>query len=311
MGMSQGRGRAARGRAGRSRGFRAATALVLASVVALTMTACLGPGLDFDSGPATAKHEPAPASAADPAPVPRPGDCWEINELEGHVNGLWWVGGTVDCDQPHLMTTTAVLDIETVAPGFEYPPDPYADEYPDSFYDQDGFWDIQYACTDAAGDHVGVEHGTRVVPRWFVPSPEQWDAGQRWLRCDLAVLGLGPFSWANVEPVVGPADALLKRAPRDYPLCVDTPYTPGVQGPWAFMEGVELAACDGQSQWEFGTSLRFTDDEYPGLDVLTERVNDACEPVLAARPHRSSMVVIAPLATYWGSGDRDGICWLL
>lgn len=295
----------------RRRRFRMAVVAALVPVVAVALTGCLGPGFRYDrySEPTKVNRPTAPGPAA--AAAPRAGDCWDLDESGAVVNGLWWFGWAVDCDQPHLTATTAVLDIDEVSPEFEYPPDPYAAEYPDSFYRQDALADFEYACLEAAGPGVGLDQGTRVVALWVVPSPEQWDEGARWLRCDVVALAFGEFSWGNVERVVGTADDLVARALADHRLCIDTPHEPTSDGPWVNMDGVELVACDGRSQWEFAMTVDFDDDVYPGWDELVERTNEACEPALTDNANRSTMIATVPPLTNWSFGHRHGICWLL
>ena len=97
---------------------------------------------------------------------------------------------TAPCGGPHGSETVAVL-LDAFIAIDEHPA--LRDDVPEGLVEQ-----AARNCQVAFDGYVGLPPlGSRgrvssaLVPVWFVPTPEEWDLGARWLRCDAAVVPVG------------------------------------------------------------------------------------------------------------------------
>jgi len=257
----------------------------------------------------------APEEVSDPPPArvllahvpdpPGPGDCWQEPDY-GEARGWgWWQGEpAVDCAEEHNSITVAVADLD---PAFAYPRSETGERR--ELGDQE-FAAVAAICADAIGTDVGMRRGSRVTWFWYVPPPKQWASGERWLRCDVGVMALGPFEPLALEPLPPTAPEVVSRAFEEYRLCLNTPDPAPDHGPLSDPDANVAVPCDAAAQWEFGVSVEFPDGELPAEIDMAEDIIQACDDLLATRPDRTGSTMYAPNAEGWAQGSRSAQCWL-
>lgn len=242
---------------------------------------------------------PEPSVAA-----PAVGDCWFEPDYGSAPAWSWWKGEpAVDCGLEHNSITIAVGDL---GEEFSYAPVDGALELTD---EQIGL--VHQICTPDAWQGVGTNEGSRVVPFWYLPTPREWSAGARWVRCDVALAALGPLSPVTLEPLTGSADDLRSGIADTYRLCLDTPHPAYVYGPWYDPEGNVAVPCEGLPQWELGLRLQLPEGPFPGEEALDATAHTACQDVLNARAgDRWGARSYHPDEQGWLRGGRSVVCWL-
>lgn len=277
-------------------------------LAALVVVALLPAGTAGCGGSPEAAPRAAREARARVEPAPRQGDCWLEADYEVVSEWSWWQGGApVDCGDRHNSITVAV--VEGAAASFE-PPGPAQDERRELTDDE---WATMTAvCVGGAGVDLGLREGTRAAFFWYLPSPRQWAAGQRWLRCDVAVVSLGPLETTAVDDLPPTVDDVVSFAwdARAYRLCLNTPYPAPEFMPWHELAANELVPCDGQSQWEYGVSVTFDGDEMPPTQEMGMAVARSCAELLDWRGDRTDGRIYLPSAVSWDRGSRTGTCWL-
>lgn len=235
--------------------------------------------------------------------TPRVGDCWQEPDYEVVSSWSWWQGsGSVDCDAEHNSITAAVGEIPD-----DFPAPSEAGETPE--LDAEDYAVVREICTDWTDDDVGLEEGTRIDWFWYLPSPRQWAAGERWLRCDVAVAALGPLSPRAVEPLPAEVEDVMSRLWDEYSLCLDTPYPAEGHRPWDDPVTSVAVSCDGDHQWRHVMSMDNPDDELPPQAELIERAGPQCQEMIELNQAAGGILYV-PSEETWAEGVRTSKCWI-
>lgn len=277
--------------------------VVLASIAAALLAGCTSEPAD----------EPAPeapqaarwAGRSDRTPIA--GECWQEPDYELAGTWWWWQGSSpVDCASEHNSITVAVGELPE---DFPAPPSDPGEE-PHLTDEQLGI--VHHVCAEGTGADIGLREGTRARWFWYLPSPREWEAGERWVRCDVAIVALGPLFPTVVEPlerdiagIVGDAwDAFAYR------LCIDTPYPAPDHQPWDdYATNVAVSCDDGRGQWHFGGSTTFDGAAPPTQEEALDRVQPGCLELIGLLG-RTSAVIYYPNEQTWAQGKRTATCWI-
>ena len=186
--------------------------------VLLSASTAFATALVAFAAPATASLEPDDGTHSLDARVPRSlpavGDC---------TNSASWgpfvmKGGTVPCSEKHTGQTIFVGEwTSRVSPAEA---DRMSESRRDRVVDQ-LLWQL-HQCDEAQVEYVGVQIAPSIyrASQFYVavtgPNPQQWEAGERWLRCDIVAFKHPSAreetanSWLNLptrlQPLPSPAD---------------------------------------------------------------------------------------------------------
>lgn len=297
----------ARKQAGYSRqrgqcGSRGLTLTGLCITVAGALAACA-----FDPPPPVPPTMPEPVASTTPSPItvlPKVGDCWNEPDYEVASSWRWWQGSaSVDCADEHNSITYVIGEV-----GDEFA---YDDTKGPMELTDEQIGTITRICTPAEWQGIGLREGSRATFFWYLPTPDEWASGDRWLRCDVAVVALGPLTPKTLELLPATADEVRPGIADQYRLCLDTAHPAVVYGPWYDPDGNVAVTCDREAQWEFGLRIQVPDGPFPGDEALRAMGEQACQELVNSRtPERWGATLAFPDEQTWTQGSRSLRCWL-
>lgn len=163
------------------------------------------------------------------------------------------------------------------------------------------------ACEEGFAELLGADESeamrTILGWVWFRPSPQAWNDGARWYRCD--VVGGG----AAAEEYVGlPRDAegLLRGSPPDrWMVCAR-----GKR-----LRGAPRVRCSEPHTWRAVTTITLGEpsDDYPGDHVVQVRTRKYCAESVRAwlgYPADFDFGYTWFGKAHWQAGNRRSICWV-
>jgi hypothetical protein len=234
--------------------------------------------------PSSATESSTPSSTAgDVPPPPRVGQCRNTPANDS------WVDNTpaVDCSKIHTIETVAVIrPVETLTLAMAR--------------------QIAASCESPAVDYLGIgtrEVRTTLIPV-FWPSRVQREAGQNWVRCDVAV---SPTTACcrQLAPQTGSLHGAVGSDPVRFQVCINqVPDPPGAQ---------PLASCKKPHRAEaLPTPLQLSVTNYPSPATLRTKGRSGCDKLIANRNDRGSLVVTPDWHSRanWSGGTLYGRCWI-
>jgi len=195
----------------------------------------------------------------------------------------------VDCARPHTLETYAVL-------------------HPRHRLDRATMARMDQQCVRRIKSFLGGGDfaQTAVSVYYFTPTPAQRRDGDRWVRCDAAVVTDTAVSGAR--PVTGSLrGAFAHGVPEAYRRCLD-----GAPDPAAALPLVPCTRPHVAEQMPSGVDLGALGDRYPGTTALTRRANERCARIVRAQvPEAARSLVVVPTATMWRAGATTAQCWAM
>jgi hypothetical protein len=237
--------------------------------------------------------------------TPKVGDCWTTTYADAQEAETWEGTGSVPCADKHQTYTYAVTKLAGTFTGswLDSKGDPRADVDTAAFN----------ACLSEQNRLVpGVTAKEALLyPTYYVPSVAQWNAGARWVRCDMTEIRIGS-TYENPQLTSLPAKfasvvSELKADPKKFALCEDDPLNNGPDG-----EQTAYASCTGPSDWTllFTRTLPGTAGaEFPGTAALKALGDKDCVTVYSTTEHLAT--AIYPSSVTWAKYDDRALdCWL-
>jgi Septum formation len=229
-----------------------------------------------------------------PAPPPKAGTCRELTF--GAIGRYSNQAPTVDCGTSHTALTFAVEQLpEDVA--FEG-----VDIGNDAVQEK-----ASLLCRAEFAKYIGGSAATRALSRlsvtYFVPTQQDFDAGSRWVRCDVIALQSARILAALPETVEGFNDT--DGALDDYGVC-----SRGEPGTTDAL----LVMCDQDHDYRALTALRLgaDDADYPGEKAVGEDGQSRCDDYISDTLGLGGGYTYAwtyPSLDDWDAGQRFGFCW--
>lgn len=169
---------------------------------------------------------------------------------------------------------------------------------------------LSTTCPRRLAAFVGGSTATRNLSRfnvvWYSPTPEQYDQGARWFRCDvIAFSGTDSlFDLPTKPPGV--------RAVLDRPRALDTYGLCGTAAPGA--EGFERVICARRHAWTaFGTVDLPGGSRYPGVRTVRGAGDGVCKRRAGDRAGDALRFRYGwewPTRRQWLAGQHFGYCWV-
>lgn len=195
-------GMPARNASGRPKGMHARRnpRIVIVVVFLVLLVSCSASGEGTappDATPDSPTTDAPPATDAttttQSAPPPEPpevGDCWSALTDE-EIDAIAFAGEEVDCNEPHGSVTVAVVDVdpdlESDLDGVD-PDDDTVELVQSAGQVCTSEWNDVIEETDFDTEALLVSRARRATTLGFsfwLPTDDEWDAGARWVRCDL------------------------------------------------------------------------------------------------------------------------------
>lgn len=222
----------------------------------------------------------APSVSAAPQKKPTVGECFNA---EGKaLEGMSLDSAPVNCDRPHTLETFHVAQWSTGNP-----------------YDLDIDRLRQRAeelCKPGTkvNSFLGIPArggpDSRAYWYFFFPSKKQWNQGERWIRCDIAL----QRGWKGVQRLSGRmSDLIARQGVRAWAWCTKSePTTVKLQAP--------IPCGVSRSPWVSAASTRLKGAKYPGFGNAEKQASEWCSRV-ASRESRVSR----PAWVVWWSTEED------
>jgi hypothetical protein len=240
---------------------------------------------------ATALLAPAHATAAVAAP-PVTGACWDYNAAQAEQGAG---GRAVECAEDHTAETFSVAPLPG---GFLNPKKASAQKVGQ---------EIARNCTvEKMNEYLGVSQELPLRTRMFasLPNAKQWRAGERWVRCDVAMRsGSGLQTWS------GPLPELVAASPAGtFHYCMSIYEPTATAQPCASPGG----------QWILVANKKLGEPEttYAGLRAVGFAAKDLCAPYKdiyhggKSRTDQNGWWATSPRVTDWNRGERNASCFV-
>jgi hypothetical protein len=237
---------------------------------------------------------------------PRTGDCWQatFDYAEGYAT--WGASPPVNCDLSHELYTFAVPTLNEIHTGKLFDKSGYAaPAIEDDAYATCGkSEDIQLPTFDDTVARIRLEA--------YLPGEAQWDAGARWVRCDIGVYKLGS-AVANPTferlPSISALNRAIKDAPAQFDFCVNDPGGLGSGGPKG--ANAVYADCRDKPQWsleDYQYIYTSPNDDYPNSAELKAQYTLSCQNQYADSTHITYPYY--PSKSDWDNGYEQLECWV-
>jgi hypothetical protein len=160
--------------------------------------------------------------------------------------------------------------------------------------------------------YLGVDTALPLRTRvfMFLPTDAQWQAGERWVRCDVAVR-----SGLELEKWRGPLKEVIGSAPANaFAFC--TPSVGFIE--WPDPIRTRAQRCNSpKKQWILvGTpQLGEPTSKFPGQKAAERRARDRCSKFRDTYPGGKpkadrNWFYIYPTSVGWDQGERTASCWV-
>jgi hypothetical protein len=243
--------------------------------------------------PAVLAVAPAAQAAA-----PEPGTCWGYNVKQAEQRSS---GGAVDCATNHSAETFYVGDLRG---NFANPAKASPREIGREF--------ARNCTMERMNTYLGVSQGLPLRTRifMFLPSAEQWQAGERWVRCDVAMRsGLELQKWR------GPLSELIASSPAStFQYC--TPSVGFIEWPDPVRTRAQRCTTP-KKQWILVGTPKLGEPaaKFPGQRNAERRARDRCAKFRDTYPGGKrkadrNWFYIYPTSVGWDRGERNASCWV-
>ncbi len=237
--------------------------------------------------------------------APKVGDCWTVDFSQSQRYEDWEGTPAVSCTDAHQSYTYAVGTLTQTFTG--------------TWLDSKG--NIR-TDVDQAAYNVCKTKQQKVLPAltpadallypaYYLPSISLWNAGARWVRCDLAEIKVGSTIAApaltNLPTRFSDLVSTLKSDRKKFALCENDPASNGPDG-----DQTTYADCAGPSDWTFAVQLALPGDTnvpYPGAAQLKKTGTADCLARVQSPGH--DVFAETPDKTSWEKyADRNVDCWV-
>lgn len=227
------------------------------------------------------------------------GDCWQAEATDMAEWAAWEGGDPVDCADDHQSYTFFAGELKNDV---------------DEAWEDGGMSSELASAVSAQCDvnlrKLGITPEAQRVALYFFVAPEdEWDDGDRSIRCDLTVTAIDS-DWYDPELEDLPADIDdlvddIDKNPVSYEFCL---IGDGF-GPYESSEAY-LADCDGEYYWRFAEAVYLDyvfGDPYPTEDELFAFAEEAC-PASGARDGEEPLYYV-PSPEMWDEDYGYVDCW--
>lgn len=221
----------------------------------------------------------APAATAAPRETPAVGTCFYA--VDEALEGMSLALAPVDCAEPHTLETYLVATWT------------FADPYT---MDEDMLGQrAEKLCAPIKADrYLGIPATRAPLSRsywyFFFPTEQQWDEGERWIRCDVGL----QRGWEGVQVISGRmADLIAQQGVRAWAWCTKSrPAKYDLQAP--------VPCSSANKPWVLVTSTQLKGSTYPGNEQVQRQSKAFC-----SRAAEREARVPRPEWYVWWSSEQE------
>ena len=245
------------------------------------------------ASPGVAAVAPAAQAAA-----PAPGTCWAYSVKQAEQRAS---GSAVECTASH---TAETFFVGTLRENFPDPAKVSTREIGREF--------ARNCTIQRMNAYLGVSQGLPLRTRifMFLPNAAQWQAGERWVRCDVAMR-----SGLELEKLRGPLPDLIASSPANaFQYC--TPSVGFIE--WPDPVRTRAQRCNApKKQWILVGTPKLGEPaaKFPGQRAAERRARDRCAQFRDTYPGGKrktdrNWFYIYPTTVGWDRGERNASCWV-
>jgi Septum formation len=241
---------------------------------------------------------------------PKAGDCWSVSFGQLQEDATWESEARVDCTKKHQSYTYAVTKLDNSFTGS------WQVSSTDHALRDDVAAAAVAACDATDNEFVGnLDWKQQLIGHYFFVAPlAKWNAGDRDVRCDVAILAVGSLvarpTLVNLPPDFADVANAVRSAPEKFDYCINEPGPDGDTGP-LLTKGATIADCTKSPQWvlsDRGTLPGDASAPFPSDPELTQLLKDICK--ISTLPKDESWYAYFPQADGWANGERSVFCWV-
>lgn len=240
---------------------------------------------------------------------PRVGQCWVADYRQVDTAPTWNGGAPVACGSAHQAYTYAVPRLSGDFSGS------WVEGGTDSQI-RDDVWDSVYDTCQTALTQIlpsySYAYESRIAVGYYLPPVKAWEAGQRWVRCDVSVIGFGSrVRSPRLADLPESANAISgEDASGRFDLCLTTRESTSDADPLNSTTAV-YADCRKSPQWRFDSASELPQDDgapYPSDDTLDAYDQEHCGD--KADAEHADWTVYVPTEKDWADDYRTVECWI-
>lgn len=226
------------------------------------------------------------------------GDCWVAQFRQVSMWTTWHGDAPVDCGEAHQLYTFHLGELAVA------PEEPYdgSSATPDMVAAARDYCMVAFLAEYGADSTPGLLTSVSMPP-----APEEWDAGERRIRCDIATFMVGDdFLYPELGDLADAAGLPDAIAAGDYDLCLTGEGYYPYDG-----DATVIVDCDDEEYyWRLDSIAHYEADmlaAYPGDQVLDDYAWEHCD---ESRARDDEEIFYYPVVEEgWDYGARTSECW--
>lgn len=245
------------------------------------------------TGAGSAPTMPPKPVKPSPSPPPKAGACYNLSFAQAAKATA--TTKTVPCTQRHTALTFYVGKLNPVRDGHQMAIDSATVQR-----------QMSQRCPAKLTAYLGGTQNTQRLSQfqsvWFGPDLKQYDAGERWFRCDLVAI--------KSTNVLDPLKPHMRGA-LGHPNALNRWGTCGTTAPGS--RGFQRIVCSMPHKWQAAQIIPFPKHTKLHGKAAGASANATCKNVAAAKAHgamKYSWNVQWPTQQQWNNGQRYAYCWL-
>jgi hypothetical protein len=252
---------------------------------------------------------PVALSAVSTPVAPEVGQCWNASNADADAWADWEGKTAVSCAKSHVLYTYAVGKVSGVT----------AKSWASSGSSTALSNEVQTKAEDACNLSAllpKLKWNQQLVQGYFfVPSEAAWNAGARWVRCDVGVLGYGATLsnevFAKLPARISTLVSTISSDPERYDFCVNSPVPISEAGPLDNSDA-RIADCRQDPQWALsgrGNLPEPAGAPFPTNATANSEAGAICSKFVTNA--NEAWIAYLPAESDWTqTNDRQVQCWI-
>lgn len=233
---------------------------------------------------------------------PSVGQCWSATGQQASDWSSWQGPAASSCTAAHTLVSWAVVDVKGN----------FAAVASDQVYGE--FTRVASNSCPLSRSPIPVK-SSRVIYYLFVPTIDEYNRGDRWVRCDLAIAAIGSTSdKSNLETMTRNLDAqiaFIKSNRKLLSLCYKSYSSTASTLDPATGNAYEIVDCSSRPIWAWGKTIVHKTKKFPYSGNGFAKFTKQCQSLAPKGSGWGRALLWHPTASSWALGDRSTQCFFL